>query len=126
MWRTTGAIFCVSRPATIIRSLCRGVPRKYSAPKRPMSRRGLSVCIISIEQQARPKVAGQMAEVWVQAMAFSTVVVSRPLLTSAVSGSRRSQSIWSSVRGARRMGAPGGGINAIRVPSSSRCMRARP
>ena len=35
--RIAGAIFLDSRPATIIRSDCRGDPRKTSAPKRATS-----------------------------------------------------------------------------------------
>ena len=57
-WRRTGAIFWLTRPATIIRSACRGVAENRSMPKRAMSKRGPAVAIISMAQQARPKVAG--------------------------------------------------------------------
>jgi hypothetical protein len=60
--RTMGAIFSVTVPATIIRSLWRGVARKTSAPKRDMSCRGSRTAIISMAQQARPNCIGQMAE----------------------------------------------------------------
>ena len=36
-WRSTGAIFWLTRPATIIRSACRGVAENRSIPKRAMS-----------------------------------------------------------------------------------------
>src|ERR1700690_724926 len=55
----TGPIFRVTVPATIIRSDCRGLGRKTSAPKRAMSNRGAPLAaIISIAQQASPKVSG--------------------------------------------------------------------
>src|SRR5947209_13553179 len=60
--RTTGDIFSVTVPATIIRSACRGEGRKTSAPKRAMSNRAVVEAIISIAQQARPNVNGQIAE----------------------------------------------------------------
>jgi hypothetical protein len=44
----------------IIRSLCRGEPRNTSAPKRAISKREALIDIISMAQQARPKVMGQM------------------------------------------------------------------
>src|SRR5438034_9531365 len=58
--RTTwGAIFFVTVPATIIRSACRGDGRNTSAPKRARSHRAIEAAIISIAQQARPKLSGQ-------------------------------------------------------------------
>ena len=57
-----GAIFSVTVPATIIRSLWRGVARNTSAPKRDMSCRGSSTAIISMAQQASPNCIGQIAE----------------------------------------------------------------
>ena len=36
-WRSTGAIFWLTRPATIIRSAWRGVAENRSIPKRAMS-----------------------------------------------------------------------------------------
>ena len=56
----TGAIFCETRPAMIIRSDCRGDGRNTSAPKRAMSKRDAPIDIISMAQQARPKVMGQI------------------------------------------------------------------
>src|SRR5919201_2235362 len=58
--RNTGAIFWDTRPATIIRSACLGEARKTSEPKRAMSKREALVAIISMAQQARPKVTGQI------------------------------------------------------------------
>src|ERR1700729_4146198 len=54
----TGAIFCDTRPAIIIRSLCRGEGRNTSAPKRAISYREPPIDIISIAQQASPNVIG--------------------------------------------------------------------
>src|SRR5437764_6438207 len=59
---TMGDIFRVTVPATIIRSLCRGLGRKTSEPKRAISKRAVDEAIISMAQQARPKVIGQMAD----------------------------------------------------------------
>ena len=52
------AIFWLTRPATIIKSACRGVAENRSIPNRAMSKRGPAVAIISMAQQARPNVAG--------------------------------------------------------------------
>ena len=62
-------------PATIIRSACRGVARKAPAPKRSRSKRLAPAAIISIAQQARPNVIGQMLDCRAQLIACSTVVV---------------------------------------------------
>src|ERR1051326_7378509 len=59
-WRITGAILFDTRPAIIIRSDCRGDPRKTSAPNRAISKRDALIDIISMAQQASPKVIGQM------------------------------------------------------------------
>src|SRR6185503_6399047 len=75
MRRRTGAIFRDRRPATIIRSDCRGEPRKTSAPKRAMSYRPQLIAIISMAQQARPNVTGQIADRLAHWTIFSTVVV---------------------------------------------------
>src|SRR5258707_14169990 len=56
----TGAIFCERRPATIIRSAWRGDGRKTSEPNRAISKRAADMDIISMAQQARPKLSGQM------------------------------------------------------------------
>src|ERR1700679_4384125 len=58
---STGDIFSVTVPATIIKSACRGEGRKTSAPNRAISNREVVDAIISIAQQARPKVSGQIA-----------------------------------------------------------------
>src|SRR5919206_4327715 len=75
MRRSAGAIFRDNRPATIIRSDCRGLPRNTSAPKRAMSYREQLIAIISIAQHARPKVTGQIDERRAHCTIFSTVVV---------------------------------------------------
>ena len=73
--RTIGAIFNVTVPATMIRSDCRGLGRKIPAPNRSMSKRDAPVAIISIAQQAKPNVIGQMADFRAQLKRKSTVVV---------------------------------------------------
>src|SRR6478736_6217869 len=75
MRRRAGAIFRERRPATIIRSDWRGLPRKTSAPNRAMSYREQLIAIISMAQQARPNVTGQIADFRAQWTTFSTVVV---------------------------------------------------
>jgi hypothetical protein len=64
--RRTGAIFWLTRPATIMRSDCLGLARNTSAPKRLMSYRAAAACIISTAQQAKPKVIGQTDPVLAQ------------------------------------------------------------
>src|SRR3954451_23910586 len=55
----TGSILMVTRPATIIRSDCRGLNRIASAPKRARSYRDDAVAISSIPQQAVANGIGQ-------------------------------------------------------------------
>ena len=55
----TGIIFIATRPATIIRSHCRGLNRMTSAPNRAMSNRLAPTAISSIPQQAVAKGIGQ-------------------------------------------------------------------
>ena len=57
-WRT-GSIFITTRPATIIRSHCRGLNRMTSAPKRARSNRLAPTAISSIPQQAVANGIGQ-------------------------------------------------------------------
>src|SRR5579862_461338 len=59
-----------------MRSLCRGVPRGIS-PKRSQSYRVAPVAIISIAQQARPKVMGQRLDLRAQLMTLSAVARTR-------------------------------------------------
>src|SRR5436189_933057 len=73
--RTRLAILKLTVPATIIRSACRGVARKAPAPKRSMSKREAPVAIISMAQQARPKVIGHMLDSRAQLIACSSDVV---------------------------------------------------
>src|ERR1700684_4392878 len=58
---STGDIFSVTVPATIIKSACRGDGRKTSAPNRAISKRAVVEAIISMAQQAKPNVSGQIA-----------------------------------------------------------------
>src|SRR4029453_230571 len=85
MRRSTGAILRDSRPATIMRSACRGEARKTSAPKRAMSYRPQLIAIISMAQHARPNVTGQMADRRAHCTIFSTVVVRTGISMSAMS-----------------------------------------
>src|SRR5580692_5066996 len=71
--RMTGAILFETRPAIMIRSLCRGDGRNTSAPKRAISKRAAPIDIISIAQQARPNVIGQMELLRIQFTAESSV-----------------------------------------------------
>src|SRR5215213_3863159 len=78
--RTAGAILVVTVPETIITSAWRGDGRKTSAPKRARSQRAVPTAIISIAQQASPKVSGQSAELRAQATNESTdVTIAWPL-----------------------------------------------
>src|SRR5256885_12182519 len=81
----TGAIFKVGVPATIIKSDWRGLGRNTPAPKRSMSKREAPVAIISIAQQASPKVIGHNADLRAQLKTKSTVVVMMPLDDSIIS-----------------------------------------
>src|SRR6266566_9995346 len=74
----TGAIFCETRPAIIIRSAWRGEPRNTSAPKRAMSKRDADMDIISMAQQARPKLMGHSDDLRAQFTAWSSLVKMRP------------------------------------------------
>ena len=56
--RITGAILFETRPAMIIKSLCRGEGRNTSAPKRAISKRDAPIDIFSMAQQANPNVQG--------------------------------------------------------------------
>ena len=69
------AILKLTVPATIIRSAWRGVARKAPAPKRSMSWWAQPTAIISMAQQARPKVIGQMLDSRHQFRSQSTLVV---------------------------------------------------
>src|SRR3954453_24050352 len=90
--RSTGAIFLVTVPATIIRSDWRGDARNTSAPKRAMSKRDAEAAIISMEQHARPNPIGQIDDSRAQ---FST--------RSMLVGMRLSSKRWS----IRPLGGPG-------------------
>src|SRR5438270_10776644 len=81
--RITGAIFCETRPAMIIRSDWRGEGRNTSAPKRAISKRDAPIAIISMAQQARPNVIGQMELLRIQFTTLSSDVRMIPSGTSS-------------------------------------------
>ncbi len=72
----TGIIFIATRPATIIRSHCRGLNRMTSAPKRAMSNRLAPTAISSMPQHAVAKGIGQRLYFRHQLMTESRVVSS--------------------------------------------------
>src|SRR5260370_19745024 len=78
----TGAIFCESRPATIIKSACRGEGRNTSALKRATSNRAAAMDIISIAQHARPSPSVQIELLRAQFTALSSVVKMMPSSSS--------------------------------------------
>src|ERR671923_2531908 len=69
-----GAILMVTVPDTIMRSEWRGEAHG-SMPKRSTSKREANVAIISIAQQARPKVTGQIDDLRAQLKILSVLVV---------------------------------------------------
>ena len=71
----TGAIFCETLPATIIKSACLGDALKTSIPYLAKSYLALPAAIISIAQHARPKVTGHIDCVRDHLTALSIVVV---------------------------------------------------
>ena len=73
------AILYVTVPATTIKSACRGLGRNAPAPNRSKSNRPAPADIISIAQQAMPKVIGQRLPCRAQLIPCSTVVSSKPL-----------------------------------------------
>src|SRR5262249_50939371 len=73
----------LTRPATIMRSACRGLPRNTSAPKRDTSKRGPAMAIISIAQHARPNPSGQIAFARAHETTLETVVNSTPFSISS-------------------------------------------
>src|SRR5215467_3536677 len=81
----TGAILSVGVPATIIKSDWRGLGRNTPAPNLSMSKRDAPVAIISMAQQASPKVIGHKADFRAQLKTQSTFVVIIPLEDSTVS-----------------------------------------
>src|SRR5512146_2007488 len=83
----TGAIFKVTVPDTIIRSDCRGLGRKTSAPKRAMSKREVVEAIISMAQQARPNVNGHNADLRAQLKTRSTDSMMKGLSCLSAKGS---------------------------------------
>ena len=76
-----GAIFFVTVPDTIITSLCRGLGQG-TMPKRSRSWLLMKVPIISMAQQASPKVMGQSELLRLTASTASTPVCSTPGMTT--------------------------------------------
>ena len=74
-----------TRPAMIIRSLCRGDPRNTSAPNLEISKREALMDIISIAQHASPKAMGQIEFLRPQLITLSRVVVITPARNAACS-----------------------------------------
>ena len=70
----TGIIFIATRPATIIRSHCRGLNRITSAPNRAMSNRLAPTAISSMPQQAVANGIGQRLYLRHQLTTASSVV----------------------------------------------------
>src|SRR5579863_2183038 len=106
--RMTGAIFCETRPAMIIRSDWRGDPRNTSAPNRAISKREALIDIISMAQHARPNDMGQIEFFRAQLMALSSVVRIRP--SDAAERSKYSLSMRANNSG----GPLARGVSAIR------------
>src|SRR5262249_26213047 len=69
-----GAILIVTVPETIIRSECRG-DAHGTIPNRSTSNRDANVAIISMAQQARPNVTGQIDDLRAQLTILSVEVV---------------------------------------------------
>src|SRR5215475_3235881 len=69
-----GAILMVTVPDTIMRSEWRG-DAQGTMPKRSTSKREAKVAIISMAQQASPKVTGQIDDLRAQLKIFSVEVV---------------------------------------------------
>src|ERR687884_929078 len=84
----TGAILRETRPETIITSAWRGLARKTSEPKRARSWRESVVAIISMAQQASPKVAGQSEDLRAQLTSASRRVVMNSGIASAMTFSK--------------------------------------
>src|SRR5271165_6085285 len=124
--RTRLAILKLTVPATIIRSACRGVARKAPAPKRSMSKREAPVAIISMAQQARPKVIGHMLDSRAQLIACSRLVAMKP--SSAKRPSSQPISQLQPLRGGNRMSAPVGSdrIHAVFAGGPHECGHYQP
>src|SRR6267142_7041727 len=84
MRRSTGAIFRETRPETIITSACLGLARKTSEPNRARSLRDEVAFIISMAQQAKPKVAGHKDDFRAQLINESSLVVRTSGKASAI------------------------------------------
>src|SRR6266850_1087332 len=84
MRRSTGAIFRETRPETIMTSACLGLARKTSEPNRARSFRDEVAFIISMAQQAKPKVAGHNEDFRAQLINESSRVVSTSGNASAI------------------------------------------
>src|SRR5215218_8872892 len=111
MRRNTGAILRDTRPETIITSAWRGLARKTSEPKRARSWRESVVAIISMAQQARPKVAGHRLDLRAQLTSESSRVV---MMSGSASATKFSKPIRTPCR------TRSGGAGRRRVPRLDR------
>src|SRR5690349_17185021 len=115
MRRKTGAIFLDTRPETIITSACRGLARKTSEPKRARSWRESVVAIISMAQQASPKVAGHKEDLRAQLTGESSRVVMMSGSASAMKFSKPIRTPCLKLSGgARRLHVPRLGLPRAR------------
>src|SRR5580658_7717910 len=80
----TGNIFITTRPATIIKSHCRGLKRKTSEPKRAISCRLAPTAINSMPQQAVAKGIGHRLFFRHQLTSASSLVVATWSIRSGV------------------------------------------
>jgi hypothetical protein len=69
----------ISYPATIMTRDCRGEARG-AKPKRPVSYRGIDICIISTAQQAKPNVIHIKEPVRVHAIKSSAAETKKPFV----------------------------------------------
>ena len=84
-----GAIFFVTVPATIIRSLWRGEERKSMPNRSGTSKRGMDIEIISIAQHARPKPIGHSDDRRARFVCVSSLAQSGQALAVVSAAARR-------------------------------------
>ena len=118
-WRT-GSIFIATRPATIIRSHCRGLNRMTSAPNRAMSNRLAPTAISSIPQQAVANGIGQRLYFRHQFTTASSVVRIVFSGTSIAPFSSRPGAIAAAEASGDGVPGPSGMPIAIRTPLFAR------
>ncbi len=124
----TGIIFIATRPATIIRSHCRGLNRITSAPNRAMSNRLAPTAISSIPQQAVANGIGQRLYLRHQFTTESMRRQDRVLGDLDLPAPGRSRAIEPRRLAGARVGTPVSLVEptAIRTPPSARRRRTPP